>query len=196
MLKRLIEKFDSVEVLPVEIEEIRAAIISLGVQDRIILCADSEMDPTLLRGFFYRYRYRSVVYGDPENTTLIAYSSSETRAWQRVICCKEMIHIFDDEVEQTNTLDELDGLIKRLLGPLSSDHVSICDLMAARDRLALYQAIPLLFPLAARELALRAIATGSKTFEQIVEASCLPSELVRLVFMDEWPRLSSKLVGC
>lgn len=196
MLKQLIEEFASVEALPVEIEEIQAAIISLGVQDRIILCADPTMDTRRLRGLFVRYRYRPVVYGDPENITLIAFSSSETRAWQRVICCKEMIHIFDDDVERTNTLDELDGLIKRLLGPLSSDQVSICDLMAAKDRLALYQAVPLLFPSAAREKALRAIASGSGTFEQIVEGSCLPSELVRLVLTDDWPKLSAKLTGC
>ena len=196
MLKRLIEKFDSVEVLPVEIEEIRAAIISLGVQDRIILYPDSKMDSTRLRGFFYRYRDRSVVYGDPENITLIAFSSSETPAWQRIICCKEMVHIFDDDDERTNTLAELDGLIKRLPWSQSSDEISIFDVMATKDHLALYQAIPLLFPLAAREKALRAIASGSRTFEQIVEESCLPSELVRLVLTDEWPKLSAKLTGC
>jgi hypothetical protein len=193
MLLRVVEKFRDIEDLPIEIEDIREAILSLGFQDRIIFCADQEMVVSRLRGVFYQYRQRPVLYGEPEDVTLIVYASSEPLAWQRTICCKEMIHIFDDKVERTETLEELDGLIKRLLGPLSVDEVSIYDLMAAKDRLALYQAIPLLFPMAARNRALAEVKSGTKAVEQIAEEACLPLELVQLALSEDWPRLAEYL---
>ena len=196
MLKKLIEKFRAVEKLPIEIDEIRNAVLSLGVQDRVIFCADAEMAVSRLRGVFYQYRQRSLPYGDPDNITLIVYPEKVPVAWQRVICCKELIHLFDHQVERTDTVEELDGLIKRLLGPLSADDLSIFDLMAAKDHLALYQAIPLLFPLAARTRILSDIESGAKTLQQVADEACLPLEVIILGTSDEWPRLSEDLIGC
>jgi hypothetical protein len=194
MLQRLVEQFRAVDRLPIEIDEIREAVLSLGVQDEVIFRADPEMDVSRLRGVFYQYRYRPSLYGESQNVTLIVYPENVPVAWQRMICCKELIHTFDDHVERTDTLEELGGLITRLLGPLSVDEISIIDLMAFKDRLALYQAIPLLFPFAARNRTLAEISGGTKDLQQVADEACLPIELIKLVMSDDWPRLAEDLV--
>ena len=87
------------------------------------------------------------------------------------------------------TLEALDGLLKRILGSLSTEDFDIFDIMAAKDRLALYQAIPILFPMHLREQAILAIDAHRKTGKEIAEHACLPEGLVRLALTKEWPDL-------
>lgn len=103
------------------------------------------------------------------------------------------MHILDSETEKTETLAELDGLLNRLLGPLSSEDFDIFDIMAAKDRLALYQAIPFVFPEAARQDAINAIRSGRLTEEQVAVRACVPLRFIRLALTDEWPELIKDL---
>jgi hypothetical protein len=71
------------------------------------------------------------------------------REWQRLVCAKELIHVMDGNAEKTNTSDELQGLIDKIIGPLSTEDFGLADLMAAKDKLAIYQALGVIFPDAA-----------------------------------------------
>jgi hypothetical protein len=55
----------------------------------------------------------------------------------------------DGNAEKTNTSDELQGLIDKIIGPLSTEDFGLADLMAAKDKLAIYQALGVIFPDAA-----------------------------------------------
>jgi hypothetical protein len=187
MLQKLIKRFSNVEQVPIEIEEIVNALIDFGIQDEIRLFPDDDMDTAALLGTYYQYTRRDTIYGDPILCSLIVYGGKLSSDWQRMICCKELVHILDHGSEKVVTAEALDGLTNRLLGLLSTEDVSIVDLMAAKDRLALYQAIPLLFPEAARVAALAAISRGEKTVKDVSEQVCLPESLVTLALTDGWP---------
>lgn len=189
MLVKLLNEFSRVDKLPVEISEVRDAIVRIGIQDKIIFCPDDQMDPADLRGAYYQYTHRPILYGDPERVSLIVYCSKLDLPWQRLVCCKEMIHILDAEPEKTDVLEDLDGLLGRLLGPMSTEDFGICDIMAARDRIAIYQALPLLFPMAARANAL----SKQIPAETIADKADLPLPLVRLVLEDDWPSILQDL---
>lgn len=47
--------------------------------------------------------------------------------------------------KKTKAPEELDGLIDKILGPLSTEDFGLSDLTAARDKIATYQAIALVF---------------------------------------------------
>ena len=87
-LARLIAKFAGVAELPVEIPEVRDAIVALGFQDDIVFVPEN-IDPGKLRGVIYRYTKRDGVYGEPKLCTLIVYSQNLPIEWQRVVCGKE-----------------------------------------------------------------------------------------------------------
>ena len=189
MLAKLIKEFSKIDRLPIEVSEVRDAIINMGIQDEIIFCPDEKMDQKKLWGTYYQYTYRKTMYGDASFVSLIVYCASLGVDWQRVVCCKEMIHVLDVGVEKTKTIDDLDGLVSRLLGPLSTEDFGICDIMAAKDRIALYQALPLLLPMEARNDAVRKKVSAKDGAEKAL----IPVGFASLMLTDKWPELVEDL---
>jgi hypothetical protein len=191
-LHRLLERFDPVKELPVEIPEVRDAIMQIGFQDQIRFIPCEKMDPRQLRGVFYQFTRHPRPYADPEFWTLIIYSSQMSREWQRLVCAKELIHVMDGPAEKTHTEDELQGLIDKIIGPLSTEDFGLADLMAAKDKLAVYQALGVIFPDAARADALKALASGM-TRQQVMERACIPQQFVDLVLAESWPEIKKDI---
>ncbi len=191
-LQRLLERFDPIKELPVEIPDLRDAIMQIGFQNEIRFIPCDKMNPAQLRGVFYQFTRHPRPYADPEFWTLIIYSSQMSREWQRLVCAKELIHVMDGNAEKTKTPDELQGLIDKLIGPLSTEDFGLADVMAAKDKLAVYQALGVLFPDAARIDALKALQAG-KTREQIMQQASIPIQFASLVLADEWPDIKKDI---
>lgn len=196
MLKKLAAHFENREQLPIELPEIRTAILSFGVQDSIVFSGE-DMDPGRCRGAFYQYTNRSGIYGDLQLNTLIVYSKKLDITWQRMICCKEVIHVLDHAAAKTKDATAVVALAEKVLGPLSSETYGLADLMAASDRIALYQALAVIFPMAAWQVAMAKFRAGKKTAIEIAEWACLPADLIEhVVLQDGWPRLRDELLSC
>ncbi len=193
-LKNLLDAVDNLQEMPVEINELAEELTRAGCQDRILFFPDPELDPAVLRGVHYKYTHRNGVYADPVFTTLIIYAKGLSLAWQRIVCCKELIHTCDSDVERTNTEEEVTGLLDKLLGPLSTENFGVADIMATKDKLALYQALVILFPMAARQQAMDALEAKSKTPEQIADWIKLPFPLVEMVLEPDWPRIRDLII--
>lgn len=185
MFQKLLKNFRDRDHLPVEVEEITSFLVKEGCQDSIILHPE-EMDERECRGTFVQYTTHQGVYSAPDLVTLIVYPSNTSLADQRIICGKEVIHLCDGKNARTNTPEEVEALVEKLLGPLSTEDYGLADIMASVDRLALYQALALLFPLAARKTAVDRIQTGEITAEHVADWAVLPIALVKLVLSEEW----------
>jgi hypothetical protein len=170
----------------------RDAIVDLGNQDDIRFIPCAKMNPAQLRGVFYQFTHRPRMYGDPVLCTLIIYSPQMSIEWQRLVCAKELIHVLDGKAERTKTEDELQGLIDKIIGPLSTEDFGLADVMAAKDKLAVYQALAVIFPDAARADALKAMENGM-TKQQIMERASIPMQFVNLVLADEWPAIKKDI---
>lgn len=185
MFQKLLKNFRDRVTLPIEVGELTAFLIQQGCQDSIILHPE-EMDPLELRGAYVQYTTHPGVYAAPELVTLIIYPANAPVSDQRVICGKEVIHLCDGKTARTNSPEEVEALVEKLLGPLSTEDYGLADIMASVDRIALYQALALLFPIAARQVAIAAIAAGKVSIDQVAEWADLPLPLVRLVLSPEW----------
>lgn len=192
MLRKLISKFDEIEDLPVEVDQIVAAINEMGLQDEIYLF-EADTDPTKIIGAFKQFTYHKGVYAEPTLVTHIIYSSKVPLEWQRVICVKELVHIFDSAVSKTDTEEEVSQLLDKLIGPLSSEDYGIADLQATTDRLALYQSLPLLLPKAALISARNAVESGSATLDDVAEWACMPAVLVGLMLGEHWKTINGAM---
>jgi hypothetical protein len=83
--------------------QIDAEILRLTPQDEI-LYTPVDFDPAILLGQLKRYRLPIGVYSaDSKWVSEIRYAQSLNLCWQRFVCCKELMHIFDSDEEQTNT---------------------------------------------------------------------------------------------
>ena len=192
MLRELIGRFSDVTALPVEVDEIAKCITNMGVQDEIYLFP-TNTDTEKIRGAHYQFTYHKSVYGEPQRVTHVVYSKNDALEWQRVIAVKEMVHIFDDDLAKTNTDDEVNQLLDKLVGPHSSEDFGLADYQATKDRLALYQSLPLLMPRAALDQARQAVRNKSRTPHDIAKWSCMPVELIRLMLSDEWVSINGAL---
>lgn len=193
-LAHIADAFDGVTDLPIEIPEVQDVVQRLGIQDEIV-CVPANSDPFKCRGVFYQFTKRDGVYGEPVLVTLIVYSENLDIRWQRVICTKEIIHVTDRQAEKTHTPEEVTGLVDKLLGPLSTEDYGLADLQAAIDKLAMYQALIILFPDSARDEARQQIAAGNRTVEQVAEWASLPLPLVKFALDDDWPEVKEELLG-
>lgn len=191
-LQRLLKRFDPIRELPVEIPEIRDAIVNLGFQDDIRFIPCDKMNPAQLRGVFYQFTCHPRPYAAPELCTLIIYSSQMSREWQRLVCAKELIHVMDGKAEKTKTPDELQGLIDKIIGPLSTEDFGLADVMAAKDKLAVYQALGVIFPDAARVDAFAAMQNGM-TKQQVMERASIPMQFINLVLAEAWPAIKKDI---
>ncbi|MEZ5752286.1 MAG: hypothetical protein R3D60_10075 [Paracoccaceae bacterium] len=192
MLKELVQQFENCLELPIEVEDIAAAIIRLGVADEIHFVPVAA-DPATIHGAFVRFRYHPVPYGDPVWVTHIPYNSADPLDLQRVVCCKEMMHIFDSDLERTDTRTEVPEFMDKLLGPLTTEDFGLADYMASKDKLAVYMCLPLLFPKAALQVAREAVKDRSRTPEEIAEWAKLPLRLVNLMIQEDWDTINGLL---
>ena len=191
-LQDLIDKFADISRLPIEIDEIVAQITHMGYQDEIYLCPD-DTNPKEIRGAFYQFTRHDAVYGDPVFVTHIMYSRNVPIDWQRLIVAKELVHIFDSRSSRTGNDQQVDQLIDTLVGPFSSDTYGLADLQATKDRLAVYQALPLLFPRAALAEARSVVNDDSRMIGEIAKWVCIPVEFVAVMLSDGWDQFNGAL---
>lgn len=187
MLAQIISSVDNIGAFPIQAQQIIDKIIEFGVQDRVIVCKDNEMNTDFLRGLFYRYRSRDAVYGEPAFVSLVIYPGKVDINNQRMIVAKELVHVFDSKEEMTDTIEELDALADRVLGPLATDDVGIGDLMALKDKIAFYQAIPLLLP---PKMLCRAKDVGWDA-NRLSKEAVVPIHVATLAMTNDWPKLVS-----
>ncbi|WP_439543273.1 hypothetical protein [Hyphomicrobium sp.] len=124
LFKKLISEFADRSEVPVEIDEIRDAIVKLGMQDEIVFIGN-DVDPGQIWGAIYQYTKAIAVYSPPEFHTIIGYNTRLPIPWQRVVCCKELVHLFDRKEERTNTPEHVKELAEKILGPMSSDEFGL-----------------------------------------------------------------------
>ncbi len=103
---------------------------------------------------------------------------------QRVICCKELMHLFDGEVSLTRTPEDVSDLVDGVLdlskalssGPLTTTNQTLL------DHMALLMALAVLFPHEIRDDFIAAHDSGRMSVGDIAEefdipASCIPTLL-------------------
>lgn len=193
MLRKLVEQFEDRTELPIEVSEISRAIIDLGCQDEIHFVA-VDAEPAHIHGAFARFTYHRAAYGEPIWVTHIPYNARDSLEQQRVVCCKEMVHIFDTDLELTDTKEEVPDFLDKLLGPMTTDDFGLADFMAAKDKVALYQCLPLLFPKAALRIAREEVEAGRKTPEEVADWAKMPVNLVRLMLNKAWDTINGALI--
>jgi hypothetical protein len=192
MIKDLVEEFAGRSELPIEVHEITTVVREKHYQDELFLKPVDAQSGALL-GMFHQYNRSVAVYAEPVLVTEILYNKNVSVEWQRVVCCKELVHLSDKLTERVSKLDEVDRLVEKLLGPLSSEDYGFTDLVAAKDKLALYQCLPLLFPYTSVIIGREALSTGRKTLDEIADWAQVPVDLIKFMLDEGWDRISQEL---
>jgi hypothetical protein len=98
--------------------------MELGSQDELYYVA-ADLDPVISLGHIKQYRVPALVYDqDPKWVTEIRYCNDLNECWKRYVCCKELMHIFDNADERVNCPDRFIKLLDEIESPLPSDLAS------------------------------------------------------------------------
>ncbi|MEQ1887163.1 MAG: hypothetical protein ABL967_19025 [Bryobacteraceae bacterium] len=184
MIKQLIAHFSDFTKLPVNISTVVEAIRESGVTDEINFFAP-EIDGGIVRGFFHRRRILGKPYGDDVDITDIYYSNGSKAHWINLVCCKELMHLFDETPVLASTKEKVSTLITDIVVPSDIS----CSAPGISDHVTIFWALALLFPWDARELLIEPLKAGKLNTLDIAKMARLPHRYIGFLMSDNWARL-------
>ena len=120
MNMNMYEFFSCFTKLPVLIDTVRDQALEYGVVDKFRF-VKTDTDPTVLLGTLQMFQ-EAGEDGKPETVARILYSRHiPDSATQRLVCCKEILHVFDGDAETARSLEAVDGLIESIVIPPDVD---------------------------------------------------------------------------
>ncbi len=187
---RVVRHFEASGKLPVDILEVLEQVRS-HVPDERIRLKSVNVDPTRLRGGCWRYRYKiddgSILM--PIQCSTIVYSAQMDLRWQRLVACKELIHVLDPDPITTSKMEDVVHLAETLASATGPVRPAANNLQTFFDQLAKWQATTILFPFGFREEILPYVADGRVDVATLSEWTQLPTECVQVVLSDAWEPL-------
>lgn len=192
-LQKLIRHFSAIETLPIDVNDVATQVKALGIQDEIRFIP-VEMNTDVIRGNIHRYTLPALAYKEPCRCADIYYDGQQSDDWKRLVCCKELVHLFDPAGSTVKNKDDLRRQVEKIVLPSEFQDPVDDGLKVITDRLATYYAAAILLPLAARALLLPAIDDGKLTVEDVGRIADIPTRYAALVLSAGWAKLHPLMV--
>lgn len=184
-ITKLIAEFSERVVVPVELDDVVASLVKRGVRDEIYYWkVDSDTD--VLRGEITYWKYPDGE-GGHKHCADIDYAKSLPIDWQRLVICKELLHILDPVESRVAAPDEVRELIQKIRLPPEDQEPLRDGMKVLSDRVGIYQALAVLFPWKTRELLGPPLADGKITIQDISLMLSVPLRYVAVVMSTLWP---------
>lgn len=150
-----------------------------------------RLDVSVSLGHIKYERDRSSPYSDEFTVANIRFADSLNLCWRRFVCCKELMHVFDNEAESVNSkakflqlMDEFDS------APLSKDESP----MYASEGRAQWMAILCLVPNRLRAPIKTGLADGSITPHQAALTLRIPERCVQSLTTEYYDQVLNSLI--
>jgi hypothetical protein len=113
--------------------------------------------------------------------------------WQRLVCCKEMLHILDPV--GTCKPDDVEALVGKIILPADLQDPFTDGSHALADRVTITYATAILFPIAARQIFLPLYNDKKIDLVMIARAMEIPVRSAAIVMSDLWPEIHGLMTG-
>lgn len=173
--------------LPIRIDHIVEFIKDRGFADKIYFC-EVDINPNILWAQLKVHRC-VFPYGNEFIEYEIQYSKHLTEAQQRLACCKELLHILDQEGEMASTKEAVSLLIQQMSIPPQSGIA----LPAANDHTGIVRALLVLVPRDCLAEFKAAYDRGDLTSDEVAKATGIPVEYARITLQDFWQQLVERI---
>lgn len=184
----LIAAFAGRTKLPIDVNDLLPMLASNGEETKIEFVG-VDLDPDILQGKAKIFYLRDGVYGEPVRYANIYYHRGHTTDWQRLICCKELLHLLDPKMAHTSSPDAINELAEQIGLPNYMQRPMDDPLSTNLDRIAEFMAAAVLLPFAAREALMPALQDGRLTLGDIAVMADIPRKYVGLVMSEFWPNM-------
>lgn len=182
----LIKTFSIKTALPIDIEkDVIAELRKMGVTDEIYAFWDLKLDVGTLQGYCHREEIPKD--GSSYFMTTIGFAKSG-HEMERLVTCKELLHILDPKNCRVVSGDKVYGLMGKIT--LRADLIEpFSEKDDQSDRVAVLEALAILFPLAARDKLLPYYKSEELSLAEIAEYAELPPSYIKYALSDKWPEI-------
>ena len=192
----LIKTFDQWESLPIDVpNHVMAEFLKLGIKDDVYFWPDPKLNPGIIRGEIQHWEY-PMKENDPQPRRVadITYAQQMPHEWQRLVCCKELLHILDPVETRVSKPDEIEKLVEKIILPSDLQDPFSDGIHALTDRVAVIYAAAILLPFGARSILLPYV--GKKlSLPKIAEIAEIPARYAYTVMSDGWPDIHAMLIA-
>jgi len=192
----LIQTFAQWEKVPIDIEDhVKPEFLKLGVKDEVYFWSDPKLNPGIIRGVIEHWEYPVGPSGPTKYCADITYAEQLPHDWQRLVCCKELLHILDPVETRHTKPEDIHRLIEKIILPVDLRDPLNDGIHANTDRVADAYATAVLFPLRAREILWKPYNEKKLLIPKIANLTELPVRYVALVMNELWPEIHERLVA-
>jgi hypothetical protein len=140
-----------------------------------------DLDPHISLGHMKYERGRTSPYDAPFTIATIRYDKRANRCWTRFICCKELMHVFDDDAQSVNSREKFLKLMDEWqTRPLEAD----LSAMFTSEVNAEWMALLILCPLRLRTKWFQQWSDKSVSDYDVALALRIPEAFVKSVMSD------------
>lgn len=135
---------------------------------------------------------RSSAYGEEYDVAVIRYDLSLNRCWTRIVCTKELMHVFDDSEERSNSPSKFLKLLRELeTRPLPDDASE----MYRSEYNCEWKAFLVLCPARLRAKHISRYKSDGSNDDEIANSLKIPSSVVSYIMSDYYNRALEVLTG-
>lgn len=167
--------FSRYTTVPVSVLDVRQHILDLGIVDDIQIY-ETDLDREKVSGFLQVFRAKGL------RVARVVCSDQLLPRMRRLVCCKELLHILDEDADMATSRGGVQNLIENL--GLSN----LADLPATvrSDRNGSLHALMILFPLAYLRQIRPRYDAGEVTLEDVATRVRLPMPYAQVALTDAW----------
>jgi len=194
-VSQIVRHFEGLGKVPVAIDDVLTQVQSFAGDERIRVRGVDE-DFSELKAAIVRFRVEDgTSYMVPVMCSEIIYSTRMPLPWQRLACCKEMIHVIDPNPVCTSSKEEVLALAENMAKSIRPTVTSPNGLQTLTDQLAKWQAVAVLFPYGFWEELYPKYEKGIVSCGQISEWLQIPEEAVRATMSPTWGHLRQTILA-
>lgn len=182
---------DSLTGDAVSVEDLRKKVVT---EHPIVEAVDfwaCELDPQISLGHMILEMDRSSSYDHEYVSASIRFDKTRNTCWRRFVCCKELMHVFDDSLARTSDAKRFMRLMNELENnPIAVDSSPMFD----SERNAEWMALLVLFPQRLRDHFIPQHEGGMSDYEIALRVR-IPEIYIKTVMSDRYARSLEVLTG-
>lgn len=188
MPMNIYEFFACFTKLPVRLDDIRDQALSYGVVQEFQFI-EVDINPDNLLGMLRLYN-KVLPDGSIHRVAQIYWSSSiSDNRVRRLVCCKEILHVFDDDDHTARSTEAVESLIDQVLVPPSSGITA----SAKSDQSGMLHALMILLPRDALSILKPAVEAGHMSVEDVAGLADIPESYARLALAPYWQEILDQI---
>jgi len=195
---KVVRHFEAIGKVPVDINDVLALVREICPDEKIRV-RGVDIDPGRLKGNCYRYKIPPQTGSSlmPVQCSLIVYSTRMSTFEQRLVCCKELVHIVNPDPIVTRTSAEVVHLAERVTKKiiLKPGQTTSNDIQVFLDHLAVWHAVAILVPFGIREELLAAKSIDQINLDAVAEALEIPRDYVKTALGPSWALMRETILA-